>query len=337
MDAREYLKSLMEKTGDNPNSLSQKTKVPQPTIFRFLSRTANEPRLKTLEPIARYFGVPVEVFLSDSARAKHLAAERDKASGAGSVFTTSADPAQIAKTVKLLRLAKGLSIDELAVAADIPRGLIEHVEHGDPTSYAEREPIARAFKISLDELSDTPIVSLDAARDMLARADRRAFMPSAPLLVADEQGSHEPQPEYIGRYHATRSLPVVGVAQLGENGYYEQLEYPVGHGDGYILHASKDPEAYVLQVRGDSMKPAIRSGWYVVVEPNGEPTPGEYVVIQLVDGRKMVKELLFRHQRSGDIEVMSVNGETRISLAGSQIQNMQPVAAVIPPSKVLNP
>ncbi|WP_421446484.1 S24 family peptidase, partial [Agrobacterium tumefaciens] len=86
-------------------------------------------------------------------------------------------------------------------------------------------------------------------------------------------------------------------------------------------------------VRGDSMKPAIRNGWYVLVEPNGTPTPGEYVLIQLNDGRKMTKELLFK-QRNGDIEVMSVNGDVRLSLHSTQIEQIHPVAAVITPSQI---
>ncbi|WP_230846696.1 helix-turn-helix transcriptional regulator [Achromobacter xylosoxidans] len=47
--------------------------MPQPTIYRFLSGTAAEPRVSTLEPIARHYGVPVEAFLSDRARADVVA------------------------------------------------------------------------------------------------------------------------------------------------------------------------------------------------------------------------------------------------------------------------
>lgn len=72
MTAAELLKALMEQRGDNPNSLSRKSKVPQSTIFRFLAGTAKEPRLSTLEKIARTYNVPVEVFLSSKARGEYL-------------------------------------------------------------------------------------------------------------------------------------------------------------------------------------------------------------------------------------------------------------------------
>ncbi|AZY49609.1 LexA family transcriptional regulator [Bordetella avium] len=70
MNSRELLKALMDRAGDTANSLARKTKVPQPTIYRFLSGTAAEPRLSTFEPIARHYGVPVEAFLSERARAE---------------------------------------------------------------------------------------------------------------------------------------------------------------------------------------------------------------------------------------------------------------------------
>lgn len=72
MKASELLQLLMDRHGDNPNSLAQKSKVPQSTIFRFLNGTAKEPRLSTLEKLSNVYMVPVEIFLSDSARAKFL-------------------------------------------------------------------------------------------------------------------------------------------------------------------------------------------------------------------------------------------------------------------------
>lgn len=66
MTPRELLQLLMDRAGDNPNSLSAKSKVPQPTIFRFLNGTAKEPRLSTMMPIAKVYGVPVEAFFSET-------------------------------------------------------------------------------------------------------------------------------------------------------------------------------------------------------------------------------------------------------------------------------
>ncbi|MDX3877631.1 MAG: hypothetical protein QHC81_03995 [Achromobacter sp.] len=68
MNARDLLKFLMSRAGDNPNSLAAKAKVPQPTLYRFLSGTAKEPRLSTFEPVAKHYGIPVEAFFSEAVR-----------------------------------------------------------------------------------------------------------------------------------------------------------------------------------------------------------------------------------------------------------------------------
>lgn len=236
--------------------------------------------------------------------------------------------------IRFLRLARGLSHDALGELAGTSGQTIVQLEKRDSKKSSYTAGIAKVFNLTVEELQDAEIDGLDAAARLLAQADSRAlnpysYNPAPPPLSHSVQ---EPQPEYAGRRPPTRLLPVVGTARLGENGYYEQLAYPAGHGDGYVEHSSSDPDAYVLQVRGDSMAPAIRNRWYVTVEPNSPLTPGEYVAVQLKDGRKMVKEFLLR-DREGGVELMSVNGGTRLSFQRDQIECIQAIGAVIPPSK----
>lgn len=137
--------------------------------------------------------------------------------------------------------------------------------------------------------------------------------------------------EFAGQARKLRRVPIVGTAKLGADGYYEELSPVVGGGDGHMDIATADVNAYGLRVRGQSMFPAIRDGWYVVVEPNSEPAAGEYVLLKLKDGRKMVKELLIR--RPGSVEVVSVNGGERATYDIFELDSIQAVAAVVPPSK----
>ncbi len=109
----------------------------------------------------------------------------------------------------------------------------------------------------------------------------------------------------VQAFGRTRRLPMVGTAQLGADGYWMELEYPVGHGDGYVDAPTDDPNAYCIRVRGDSMFPAIRSSMFVVVEPNAPLVEGEYVLVKTMDGRSMVKELLWH--RNGELALASVN------------------------------
>lgn len=104
--------------------------------------------------------------------------------------------------------------------------------------------------------------------------------------------------------------------------------------EGYVEASSSDPDAYVLMVKGDSMHPAIRNGWYVVVEPNKQPCSGEYAAIFLRDGRKMVKEYLF--SAADTVTVESVNGGERLSLRRDDVKVIHAIGSVLMPSKHRN-
>lgn len=153
---------------------------------------------------------------------------------------------------------------------------------------------------------------------------KRAPVPPPPSPTPD-------QPEYAGRPRAARMIAVVGTAKMGENGYYEEISSIPGAGDGHLAATSDDPQAYVLRVRGRSMHPAIRDGWYVLVEPQGRCASGEPVLVKLKNGHKMVKEFLF--ERADAIELESVNGGERLTIYRADLESMQPVAGIFPPSK----
>lgn len=145
---------------------------------------------------------------------------------------------------------------------------------------------------------------------------------AAGAIVALESG---------GPARPARPVPVVGTARLGTNGYYEELQYPPGHGDGWVDSYSTDTCAYALRVKGDSMHPAIRHGSFIVAEPSRPCVPGEYVVLALSTGQKMVKELVI--ERPEEVVVESVNGGDRLTIEKSTIEKMHPVAAVVAASK----
>lgn len=136
---------------------------------------------------------------------------------------------------------------------------------------------------------------------------------------------------YAGSQRSQTKVPVVGTAKLGEDGYYTELEHPVGHGDGFVEAYSSDVNAYALKVKGDSMHPTIRHGQFVIIEPNSQCVPGENVLIALHDGRKLVKELVT--ERPDSITVMSVNGGNRLTFDRVQVMFMHPVAGVMSASK----
>lgn len=104
---------------------------------------------------------------------------------------------------------------------------------------------------------------------------------------------------------AARRVPVVGEVKGGEDGYLEELQYPVGHGDGFVEYWCRDDAAYAVRVRGDSMHPRYRAGEFVVITPGIEAQPGADVVVALKDGRKLLKQLNW--QRDGELQLLSIN------------------------------
>lgn len=101
------------------------------------------------------------------------------------------------------------------------------------------------------------------------------------------------------------AVPVVGHAQLGTQGYFEEIDFPVGHGDGYLRIHSDDPNAYGLRVSGDSMHPRIKNGEYVLIEPNKPFHAGDEVMVRTLDGQAMIKEFIYL--RDGMYRFDSVN------------------------------
>lgn len=129
-----------------------------------------------------------------------------------------------------------------------------------------------------------------------------------------------------------KKLPVVGTAQLGDDGFFVELEYPVGFGDGYVEHSTSDKDAYALQCKGESMSPRIKPNEFVVVEPNTKINNGDEVLVKCVKGRVMVKELLYI--RDGEVHLGSVNESfAKITIPLSEVDTMQYIGAIVKKSK----
>jgi phage repressor protein C with HTH and peptisase S24 domain len=135
--------------------------------------------------------------------------------------------------------------------------------------------------------------------------------------------------ELVGVSGFFKPIPVSGTAKLGVDGDYsfEQVE------PGTVLDVpTKDVDACALRVVGDSMHPAIRHGWYVVIEPSVDPKNGLYVAVEMLDGRRMVKELL--GMDADYIRLESVNpAHGRVTVESKDIKTIQAVTMIVQASK----
>jgi len=104
----------------------------------------------------------------------------------------------------------------------------------------------------------------------------------------------------------TRSVPLIGFAQAGAGGFFDDGGFPVGKGwDEIAFPAVNDEHAYALEISGDSMLPAYRDGDVIVVSPASPVRRGDRVVVKTKKGEVMVKELKRRSSKS--IELQSIN------------------------------
>lgn len=128
------------------------------------------------------------------------------------------------------------------------------------------------------------------------------------------------------------TVPVVGKAELGADGYFDAMDYPTGHGDGVLLIKSEDPNAYGLRVVGDSMHPRIRNGEFVLIEPNKPFYPGDEVMVRTANGRSMIKEFIYL--RDGMYRFDSVNQDhTPIYLQEADVVKIHLVGGILKSSR----
>jgi phage repressor protein C with HTH and peptisase S24 domain len=106
----------------------------------------------------------------------------------------------------------------------------------------------------------------------------------------------------------TRAVPLIGFAEAGSGGYFDDGGFPVGKGwDEIPFPSVQDENAYALEISGASMEPAYRDGTIIVVSPAASIRRGDRVVVKNRDGEVMVKELKRRTTKT--IELRSINSE----------------------------
>src|SRR5271156_403593 len=109
-----------------------------------------------------------------------------------------------------------------------------------------------------------------------------------------------------GARGASRRVPLIGLAQAGGEGYFDDGGYPVGGGwDEVSLPEIADPNAYALEISGESMEPVFRDGDVVVVSPAAPIRRGDRVVVRTMGGEVMAKQLARRSARR--VELKSLN------------------------------
>jgi phage repressor protein C with HTH and peptisase S24 domain len=103
-----------------------------------------------------------------------------------------------------------------------------------------------------------------------------------------------------------RLVPLVGMAQAGNRGFFDDAGFPAGAGwDEIPFPELADEHAYALEITGESMLPVYRDGDRIVVSPAANVRRGDRVVVKTNGGEVMAK--LLTRLTAQKVELKSLN------------------------------
>jgi len=184
------------------------------------------------------------------------------------------------------------AIDSLAQSNDLTTSGLARRAGLDPTTFNKSKrnaPDGRPRWPSTESLSKI----MDATDTSLDRFTS--------MLRANSFGLDDPLPN-------VQPVPLIGFAQAGVGGFFDDGGFPVGQGwDEVHLPSQEDESVYALEVSGDSMLPLYRDGDIIIVSPNSAVRRGDRVVVKSKEGEVMAKVL--NRKTAKTIELVSVNPE----------------------------
>jgi len=153
-------------------------------------------------------------------------------------------------------------------------------------------------------------------RSKRVAADGRERWPSTESVAKILQATGTPIGDFLGLLGgrmrrarteaALRQVPLLGLAQAGAGGFFDDGGFPAGQGWDQIEYPGPGGDgAYALEVTGDSMLPLYRDGDIIIVSPAAACRRGDRVVVKTTEGEVMAKVLQRKTARS--IELASLN------------------------------
>ena len=95
-----------------------------------------------------------------------------------------------------------------------------------------------------------------------------------------------------GQSRKSRTAPLIGLAQAGNDGFFDDSGFPIGSGWEEIdLPAGPSDGMYALEIVGESMSPVFRNGEKVIVAPHAPVHRGDRVIVKTLEGEILAKEL----------------------------------------------
>lgn len=114
-----------------------------------------------------------------------------------------------------------------------------------------------------------------------------------------------------------RTVPLLGFAQAGLSGAFDESGIPSGKGwSGIALPAAEDSHAFALEISGDALMPAYRDGDLILVSPGAPIRKGDRVVVKTKAGEITLATLKRRSAKALDLQPLDATQAERTVAAG---------------------
>lgn len=180
--------------------------------------------------------------------------------------------------------------------------------------WAAIDALAARFDLSpsaLARLAGLDATSFNRSKRIAGDGDGRARWPSTESLAKVLSATGVSFQEFAalaggGQGPLAKGVPLIGLAQAGSDGFFDDAGYPVGQGwDEVEFPGTAHDGVYALEISGDSISPVYRNGDRIVVDPRVEPRRGDRVVVKTTAGEVLAKEL--SRMTARNIELISLN------------------------------
>ena len=205
------------------------------------------------------------------------------------------------------------AIDALAQQHDMSVSRLARNAGLDPTTFNKSKRTATDGRQrwpsteSLSKIMDATGTGIDGFMELIreeAIPGYDASVPSTQQSGFAESGS--------ATYQMPASVPLIGLAQAGNGGFFDDAGLPSGNGWDAVDFPGQSNEAiYALEISGDSMLPLYRDGDRIIVSPGASIRRGDRVVVRTHEGEVMAKVLARQTARTIELESVNPDHENR--------------------------
>jgi phage repressor protein C with HTH and peptisase S24 domain len=113
------------------------------------------------------------------------------------------------------------------------------------------------------------------------------------------------------------SVPLLGFAQAGANGSFDESGFPSGKGWTEVaLPAAEDSHTFALEISGDALAPAYRDGDIILVSPSTPIRKGDRVVVKTKGDELTVATLKRRTAKALELQPLDAAQAERTIAVG---------------------